>query len=125
MEKSVWSSKYRKLKVSGSFPRGRPRKTWSVVIRSNLIERKVNMEIAKDRNGFRSLIRNRLINARMENSPGGIYLFKVNNRNIRKRCEICSKLTIEAPEQHQYFTPYSSVSIFNFEHVIAGWDTLK
>ena len=49
MEKSVWSSKYRKLKVSGSFLRGRPRKTWSVVIRSKLIERKVNMEI-RDRN---------------------------------------------------------------------------
>ena len=82
-------------------------------------------DMAKDRNGFRSLIRNRLINARMGNSPGGIYLFKVNNRNTRKRCEICSKLTIETPEQRQYFTPYSSVSIFNFEHVIAGWDTLK
>ena len=28
-----------------------------------------------------------------------IYLFKVNNRNTRKRCEICSKLTIKTPEQ--------------------------
>ena len=28
-------------------------------------------------------------------SPANIYLFKVNNRNISKRCEICSKLTIE------------------------------
>ena len=34
-------------------------------------------------------------------------LFKVNNRN----CEICSNL----------FTLYSSVSIVNFEHVIADW----
>ena len=25
--------------------------------------------------------------------PAGIYLFKVNNRNTRTRCEICSKLT--------------------------------
>ena len=25
-------------------------------------------------------------------------MFKVNNRNTRKRCEICSKLTIKAPE---------------------------
>ena len=29
----------------------------------------------------------------------GIYLLKVNNRNSRTRCEICSKLTIKAPER--------------------------
>ena len=29
----------------------------------------------------------------------GNYIFKVNNRNIRTRCEICSKLTIKAPEK--------------------------
>ena len=28
-----------------------------------------------------------------------IYLFKITNQNTRKRCEICSKLTIKAPEQ--------------------------
>ena len=27
-----------------------------------------------------------------------IYLFKVNNKNTRKGCEICSKLTIKTPE---------------------------
>ena len=26
--------------------------------------------------------------------PANIYLFKVNNKNTRKRCEICSKLII-------------------------------
>ena len=31
--------------------------------------------------------------------PAGIYLFKVNNRNTRTRCEICSKLTIKTPER--------------------------
>ena len=30
-----------------------------------------------------------------------IYLFKINNRNIRKRCEICSKLTIKTAERRQ------------------------
>ena len=38
------------------------------------------------------------------NVPANIYLFKVNiknNRSARKRCEICSKLTIKTPEQHQ------------------------
>ena len=30
--------------------------------------------------------------------PANIYLFKVNNKNNRKRCEICSKLTVKTPE---------------------------
>ena len=29
--------------------------------------------------------------------PVGNYIFKVNNRNSRTRCEICSKLTIKTP----------------------------
>ena len=33
--------------------------------------------------------------------PVGNYLFKVNKRNARPRSEICSKLTIKTPEQHQ------------------------
>ena len=39
--------------------------------------------------------------------PAGIYLLKVNNRNTRTRCEICSKLTIKTP----------GVFIVNFEHI--------
>ena len=31
--------------------------------------------------------------------PANIYLFKVNNRNSRKRREICSKLSITTPER--------------------------
>ena len=46
-------------------------------------------------------------------NPVGIYLLKANNRNIRTRCEISSKLK-----------PCSSVCIMNFEHVIAGWEEL-
>ena len=34
--------------------------------------------------------------------PTNIYLFKVSNRNIRKRCEICSELTIKIPERRQW-----------------------
>ena len=33
--------------------------------------------------------------------PAGIYLLKVNNRNTRTRCEICSKLTINTPERRR------------------------
>ena len=31
----------------------------------------------------------------------GIYLFKVDNRNTRARCEICSKLAIKTLERRQ------------------------
>ena len=31
--------------------------------------------------------------------PANIYLFKVNNRNTRERCEIRSKLTLKTPER--------------------------
>ena len=34
------------------------------------------------------------------NITAGIYLFKVNNKNTRARCEIYSKLTIKTPERH-------------------------
>ena len=49
-------------------------------------------------------------------------MFKVNYRNTRKRCKICSKLTIKIPEWHQrqlttYFTPFSSVSTVDLEQV--------
>ena len=32
--------------------------------------------------------------------PAGNYIFKVNNRNTRTRCEICSELTIKTPERY-------------------------
>ena len=34
--------------------------------------------------------------------PVNIYLFKVSNRNTRKRSEICSKSTIKTPKRHQW-----------------------
>ena len=33
--------------------------------------------------------------------PAGIYLLKVNNRNTRTKCEICSKLTVKIPERRR------------------------
>ena len=47
--------------------------------------------------------------------PAGNYKFKVNNRNIRTRCEICSKLTIKIPERRQWRR--SGIFIVNFEHI--------
>ena len=39
-------------------------------------------------------------------SPASNYMFKVNNKDTRTRCEICSKLTIKTPKV-----------IVNFEHI--------
>ena len=44
-----------------------------------------------------------------------IYLFKVNKRNFRNRCEINSKLTIKTPEPRQ--RSRSNIFIANFEHI--------
>ena len=45
--------------------------------------------------------------------PVSIYIFKVNNRNTRTRCDISSKLTIKTPERHHWRR--SSVFIVNFD----------
>ena len=34
-------------------------------------------------------------------NPANIYLFKVNNRNSRNKCEIYSELTIKTPERRR------------------------
>ena len=47
--------------------------------------------------------------------PSKTYLFKFNNRSTRKRCEICSKLTIKTPERCHGRS--SGVFIANFEHI--------
>ena len=47
--------------------------------------------------------------------PAGNYMFNVNNRDTRTRCEICSKLTTKTPERRQWRR--SSVFIVNFEHI--------
>ena len=52
----------------------------------------------------------------LEQVPGGIYLLKVNNRNTRARCEICSKLTIKTLERRHWRR--SGVFIVNFEHIL-------
>ena len=42
-------------------------------------------------------------------------LVQISNRNIRKKCEICSKLSIKIPERRQWHR--SGVFIDNFEHI--------
>ena len=50
--------------------------------------------------------------------PAGNYMFKVNNRNTRTRCEICSKLTIKDQDNARH---RSGVLIVKFELENAGW----
>ena len=60
-------------------------------------------------------------------------MFRINNRNVRSMCEICSKLTVKTLEQHHWrrFGVFhvnfehisqlcSSVSISNFEQANTG-----
>ena len=48
----------------------------------------------------------------------GNYMFKVNDRNTGKKCEICLKLKLKKPERRQWLR--SGVFIVNFEQVKAG-----
>ena len=50
-----------------------------------------------------------------DQTPVGNIMFKVNNRNNRARCEICSKLTIKTTERRHLRR--SGVFIVNFEHI--------
>ena len=42
-------------------------------------------------------------------------IYLANERNTRKRCQICSKLTIKTPERRQQHR--SDNFIVNFEHI--------
>ena len=53
--------------------------------------------------------------------PAGNYMFKVNNRNTRTRCEMYSKLTIKIPERCLWRLLMAFVSIVYFERISAGW----
>ena len=67
MEEDDWSGKCRTIKISGSFTKRRPRKTWNEVISSGMKEKKVSKDLAEDRNVWESFISNRRTCAGMEN----------------------------------------------------------
>ena len=46
-----------------------------------------------------------------QNQTSNIYLSKVSNRDTRRRCEVCLKLTMKTPER------LSGVFVVNFEHI--------
>ena len=70
--------------------------------------------------------------------PAGNYMFKVNNKRTRTRCQISSKLKIKTPKLRQWrrsgvlavnfkhiSTPCSTVFIANFKQVNASWVVLQ
>ena len=59
--------------------------------------------------------RRKCISFLQSTDPVCIFMFKVNYRNTRARCEICSELTIKTPERRQW--SHSGVFIVNFEHI--------
>ena len=59
---------------------------------------RLKMKIQNPRQGFldeRAMITTALMMTITTTTAANIYLFKINKRNTRKRCEICSKLTIK------------------------------
>ena len=53
-----------------------------------------------------------LLNKYMLYEPTNKYMLKVNNRNNRKKCEICSNLTVKTQERHPVFL-FLTLSIFH------------
>ena len=51
-----------------------------------------------------------------KHNPVNSYLFEFNTRNTRKRCEICSKLTIKTPERRQWPRSVFLLLILNIFH---------
>ena len=91
--------------------------------RNIYLQRWISGDDGKESRSFNAVHQNRAIAALISvfnrfwggRSPANIYLFKFNNRNTRKKCEMCSKLTIKTPERHHW---RSGVSIVNFERIL-------
>ena len=52
--------------------------------------------------------------SRMHSTLCSKYMFKINNKNTRTRCEICSKLTIKTPERRHWRRSGSARSAFDY-----------
>ena len=66
-----------------------------------------------ERNCFTVLAKG--IALKRKSDPAGNYMFKVNNRNTRTRCETCSKLTVKIPERRQWRR--SGIFVVKFKHI--------
>ena len=62
---------------------------------------KIDKNLSESRNILSQVSRKTLEFKDFKISEPPSYLFKVNNINTRKRCEICSKLIMKKPERRQ------------------------
>ena len=56
------------------------------------------------------------LNPTRRHYQAGNYMLKINNRNTRARCEICSKITIKTPELCQW--RHSGCIDFSFKNML-------
>ena len=57
--------------------------------------------------------------------PASIYLFNVSNGNTRTMREICSKLTMKAPEQRQHHSRVFNINFEQISHIVLVVPLLK
>ena len=67
MEANAWASKCRDIMVDDRLARGRPRKSWSEVVRKDLRDKNVSKDVAKDGIAWKSVITIRPTHGSMEN----------------------------------------------------------
>ena len=65
-------------------------------------------------------------------SSANIYLFKVNNRNKRKRCEMCSKLqedtrttSLMTPERRRHYINKISITDLTIKYTVTLGDSIR
>ena len=91
MEDNVlFDNKCRTLKIIGSFARGKSRKTWNEIIRSDVKGTKVSKEPVKDRN-LLSLFIKKLNPCKMENRSYNKY--NDYDHTLRKNKATCANLS--------------------------------
>ena len=70
---------------------------------------------------FCQLIQDELFSVSVDCYPASMYMFKVNSKNTRTKCEIGTKLWCLYCKLCTYFMPCSSVCIVDFEQGNGGW----
>ena len=85
------------------------------------------MPAGENNSGKRVSVLQKLLGRFYRSSPAGIYLLKINNKDTRTRCKICSKLTVKTPEWLLFLNRSISVSfwmIFFLQYCTIWWFSL-
>ena len=85
------------------------------------------MPAGENNSGRRVSVLQKFLGRFYRSSPAGIYLLKINNKDSRTRCKICSKLTVKTPEWLLFLNRSISVSfwmIFFLQYCTIWWFSL-